>query len=265
MITAARSDTAKVVTGPPSVVIDTAWLEEFVRGCQTVAGAAIDQSPDHLLTLLCATVARVPPTATGLDVAVARDILGRTAGHIIRMARLEDNADVSRAFIRVTCTPITGSWQSELLTLTRVCRETLRGDRDDVHDRQRADESNWYVRETLGFIERRFREPGCVLNAAAAAVRLTPSHLSRTLSRQTGQGFVAHLRRRRVEEARRLLNESVLRIKEIATAIGYDSRRQFERDFKRLCRTTPTSLRERKSGLSYDGHVRLAPTDRHSE
>jgi hypothetical protein len=102
------------------------WLTDVIRDCQSLAGAAIDRSPEQLLTLFSTAVARVPADAIGLDVTVARDVLGRTAGRIIRIAHLEESGDVSRAFIRAACAPSTGPWQSELVALARVCGATLR-------------------------------------------------------------------------------------------------------------------------------------------
>jgi hypothetical protein len=105
------------------------WLTDVIRECQVIAGAAIDQSPARLLTLFSEAVLRVPEQASGLSLTIARDVLTRTAGQIIRNARLEESADVSRAFIRVMCAPGAGLWQSELLALVEIAVTTLREER----------------------------------------------------------------------------------------------------------------------------------------
>lgn len=225
------------------------WLTDVIRECQVIAGAAIDQSPERLLILFSEAVRRLPGQASGPSLTIARDVLTRTAGQIIRNARLEESADVSRAFVRVMCTPGTGLWQSELLALVEIAATTLREQHAPDRRSNNTDERSWYVRETLAFIDSTFHDPGCVLSAAASSLRLTASHLSRILTRETGEGFVAHLRRRRVKEGSRLLEASDLRIKEIAIEVGYTNRRQFERDFKRLSGTTPNSLRESRRAL----------------
>ena len=233
--------------GPPALEHPSAaatWLTDVVRQCQVIAGAAIDQSPEQLLALFSTAIRRVPADASGLDATLARDVLLRTVGRIIRTVHLDENADISRAFIETSCIPSTGAWQSALLAITQTCTTPLRPAHEGVRESSTSSEENRYVRETLIFIEHRFRDPRCDLKAAAASVRLTASHVSRILRRETGEGFVSHLRRRRAQEARRLLNASSFSIKEIAAAVGYQSRRQFERDFRRLWRLTPASLRE---------------------
>ena len=102
------------------------WLTDVIRECQVIAGEAIDQSPERLLTLFSEAVRLVPGQDSVLSLTIARDVLTRTAGQIIRNARLEESADVSRAFIRVMCAPGTGLWQSELLALVEIAATTLR-------------------------------------------------------------------------------------------------------------------------------------------
>lgn len=219
-----------------------AWLTTLIRECQAMAGAALERSPVLLLAQLEATLTRVPRDASGLEDSIARRVLSQTIGHVIQLARLEDMPEVGRAFISVASAATAGRWLSEFTALVYVCATSLQSSAPPgCHT---CDARNWRVDRALAFIDRHFAEPTCGLGAAAARLDLTPAHLSRILTRHTGEGFVAHLRRRRVREARRLLRDSPLRVKEIATAVGYDTRRQFERDFKRLCRATPTSLRK---------------------
>jgi len=226
------------------------WVRQVIDACQHLAGAATERYPGLLLSDLAATLETVPDAAAPVDVAVVRDVLGRTIGRIIRGARLENQGDVAQALVRVIETPATGPWRKEFSRLMEICAVALvrdagpSGDAGRPFREGRATRPNWYVRETLQFIDAHYGEPTCALSHVAAVVRLTPSHLSRILTRQTGEGFVAHLRRRRVVEAERLLRARALCIKEVATAVGYETSRQLERDVKRVWRVTPTSLRK---------------------
>jgi hypothetical protein len=129
----ASDDTAPRLASSPreaaavdqSASADT-WLTDVIRECQVIAGAAIDQSPERLLTVFSEAVRLVPGQDSVLSLTIARDVLARTAGQIIRNARLEESADVSRAFIRVMCAPGTGLWQSELLALVEIAVTALR-------------------------------------------------------------------------------------------------------------------------------------------
>jgi AraC-like DNA-binding protein len=227
-------------------------VRTVIDDCQHIAGRAADRDPALLLTDLCATLRTVPEVGTAIDVAVARDVLGRTLSHIIRAARLEHEAEIAAALIRVVEAPATGPWRVALATLLYICGAVL-----DARMRRAGppfDNENRYVRATLTFIDTDYRRSTCGLSGAAALVRLTPSHLSRILTRCTGEGFVAHLRRRRVVEAERLLLSGMLSIKEVATAVGYETSRQLERDVKRVCRVTPTSLRNRRAIVAANPH-----------
>ena len=99
------------------------------------------------------------------------------------------------------------------------------------------------ISKALRFIDGRYSDPRLSVQQAAAQCGLSVRHLAHAIKLQTGEGFVAHLRRRRVEAARRLLEQSVLSVKEIAGAVGYGSTRQFERDFKHAYRITPKAVR----------------------
>jgi AraC-like DNA-binding protein len=99
------------------------------------------------------------------------------------------------------------------------------------------------IAKALRFIEAHYDDRDLTLPLVADRAGLSCSYLAHTLKRQTGLGFVAHLRRHRVDAARRLLEETVLSVKEVAAATGYQTPRQLERDFKRLNGVVPTAIR----------------------
>ena len=99
------------------------------------------------------------------------------------------------------------------------------------------------VAKAVRYIEAHYEDPHLTLRQVAEQVGLSFTYLAHVLTLQTGDGFVAHLRRHRVAAARRLLEETVLSVKEIAGAIGYRTTRQLERDFKRLHGTVPRAVR----------------------
>jgi AraC-like DNA-binding protein len=59
----------------------------------------------------------------------------------------------------------------------------------------------------------------------------------------TGINFVDYIARTRTEKARELLENSNLRISEIAFAVGFQSLSQFNRVFKKLTRQSPSQSR----------------------
>jgi AraC-like DNA-binding protein/quercetin dioxygenase-like cupin family protein len=98
------------------------------------------------------------------------------------------------------------------------------------------------VGEVLEVIEQRFTEP-LRLDEVAAAVSISPRHLSRTVRRVTGSTVLGWLTERRMAEARRLLVESELPVEQVARRVGYADVRQFRRQFRRANGAPPARWR----------------------
>jgi AraC-like DNA-binding protein len=99
------------------------------------------------------------------------------------------------------------------------------------------------VERALGEIERHFTNPRFGLRAAAQRVALSDCRLTQLFKATTGRTFGSHLHHRRIAAARRLLNESALSIKEIASRVGYQSTTQLDRHFKRIAQRPPSAYR----------------------
>jgi len=77
----------------------------------------------------------------------------------------------------------------------------------------------------------------------ARSLRVSPSYLSRLVVTQTGITFNRHLQAAKMGESARLLDESDLSVKEIASATGYEHVPSFDRQFRRYFRITPSEFR----------------------
>jgi AraC-like DNA-binding protein len=66
----------------------------------------------------------------------------------------------------------------------------------------------------------------------AKAANISGNHLSEKFKRVTGVNFVEYIARTRFEKALGLLQDSNLRVSEIAFAVGFQSLSQFNRVFK---------------------------------
>lgn len=84
------------------------------------------------------------------------------------------------------------------------------------------------------------------LTDVAALVHLNPSYLSQLFKQQTGGKFVDYVIEMRMEEAKRLLIKTALRVSEIAERLGYSDVAYFSNTFKKLTGSSP--LEYRKSG-----------------
>lgn len=81
------------------------------------------------------------------------------------------------------------------------------------------------------------------LTKVAKFVNVSANHLSEKFKHVTGVNFVDYVARARTDKARGLLQNSTLRISEIAFAVGFQSLSQFNRVFKKLTRQSPTQFR----------------------
>jgi len=85
------------------------------------------------------------------------------------------------------------------------------------------------------------------LRKVAKLVNISPNHLSDKFKEVTGVNFVDYIARTRTEKARELLNNSSLRISEIAFAVGFQSLSQFNRVFKKLTGKSPSAYRDARA------------------
>lgn len=103
------------------------------------------------------------------------------------------------------------------------------------------------IRQVQEFIEAHLAEE-ITLSRAARHVFMSPSYLSRLFREQTSEGFSEYVTRRKMEEARRLLEQGEVKIYEVAAAVGYADPAYFGRVFRRYFGMTPSEYRSRVSG-----------------
>ncbi|MDR1307675.1 MAG: helix-turn-helix domain-containing protein [Treponema sp.] len=101
------------------------------------------------------------------------------------------------------------------------------------------------IRRALRFIAAHYSEPVSLEDTAAYA-ELSPAHLSRLFSVETGSTFSSQLARYRITRACQELSEGKLSIKEIAGACGYSDANYFSRAFKKILGLSPTEWMEGK-------------------
>jgi two-component system, response regulator YesN len=81
----------------------------------------------------------------------------------------------------------------------------------------------------------------------AARIGLTPSAMRRLFKHETGMRFSDWLTERRLQRAARLLDESLLSVKEITHAVGYEHPSSFIRAFERRFMLSPGSYRVQRA------------------
>jgi len=79
----------------------------------------------------------------------------------------------------------------------------------------------------------------------ASVVNLSSSHLSYLFNAETGFSPGKYLAKLRMEKAAQLLETSLLSVKQIMAAVGYNSKANFSRRFKKRFGVTPSAYRKR--------------------
>lgn len=98
------------------------------------------------------------------------------------------------------------------------------------------------VAEAKSFVQARTSE-SLTMRHAAQHVNLSPFYFCKIFRKATGLTFTDYVARVRVEKAKRLLANPLLRMHEVADSAGFSSISQFNRVFRRYARTSPTAYR----------------------
>jgi AraC family transcriptional regulator len=106
---------------------------------------------------------------------------------------------------------------------------------------ERGARPSWLVR-AVDMLHARFRED-LSMAEIAAAVGVHPTHLARTFQQFYGFTMGEHLRRLRVEFARKELATTGRSLSEIALSAGFADQAHFSRVFKQLAGVTPGAFR----------------------
>jgi two-component system response regulator YesN len=94
-------------------------------------------------------------------------------------------------------------------------------------------------------IRERFADSSFSLEEAGSKVGVSRNHLSFEFSRETGETFTAYLCRTRIEEAKRLLAQTELKVYEVGERVGYPNVEHFSRTFKRIVGVSPARYKSR--------------------
>lgn len=102
------------------------------------------------------------------------------------------------------------------------------------------------IRKAIAYVKESYAQE-CRLTEVAAHVHLNASYFSVLFKKTTGESFTAFVTRYRMEKAMELLQNTDMRIFEIAGAIGFDEPNYFTNVFKQHYRRSPKECRKQES------------------
>src|SRR4051794_363773 len=82
------------------------------------------------------------------------------------------------------------------------------------------------------------------LKEAAESIHINPSYLSQLFKQQLNKKFVDYITELRINESKRLLQNTTLRMSEIAERVGYSDLAYFSNNFKRITGFSPSEFRK---------------------
>jgi AraC-like DNA-binding protein len=216
-------------------------LGSFIDHWQVVAGQMSALHPLKVKGELEALLSRIPRLETPTEQILARAVLSGVLSSLVSLPRVSKDHQLLRSVVRVftTISSPEPDWRAAYGQVTD--RYLILNDWE-MSSTQASDCSK--VERALQYLESSFADAQIALTRVADHVGLSPWHLARMLKRKTGHGFVAHLRRCRVEAAQRLLTgEPRSSLKEIAAAVGFREQGQLTHAFRQHCGMTPIAFR----------------------
>lgn len=113
---------------------------------------------------------------------------------------------------------------------------------DSIHNLQNG-EQNRFIQSIYEYIDKNFQNPIGLTNVSEYVSR-NPSYVSRLIKQCTGKNFSQILLNRRVEEAKKLLRTTSLKVNQIAEQVGYPNIQYFNRVFSGQVNMSPGEYRK---------------------
>lgn len=149
---------------------------------------------------------------------------------------IKSEEEVLRKLSHIYRYPSASALLSELLAFLDTFVETINNQFNDYKNRQK-------IQQAIQFILENFDKD---LNMAVVSnhISMNYSLFSSVFKQYTGSNFVNYLKELRMQEAKRLLEETELRVNEISQKIGYENEKHFMKIFKSVCGVSPTEYRK---------------------
>ena len=105
-----------------------------------------------------------------------------------------------------------------------------------------GDKPQYLVRQAIEYINEYYNQK-IDLQTVADKLYVSTWHLCKVIKKQTGTNFVDLLNTARIDNAKKMLLESNMKIYEIAEAVGYTDTAYFSKIFKKVTQVTPNEYR----------------------
>ncbi|MDQ0920829.1 two-component system response regulator YesN [Paenibacillus sp. V4I5] len=109
---------------------------------------------------------------------------------------------------------------------------------------ERSDHNTQLLQEIVGLLDHNLGDPNLGLALIAERFRMTPQYISTFFKKNQGQNLLDYITHKRIQFAKRSMENKELTIAQIAQKVGYNNDVVFIRAFKKLEGITPGKYRE---------------------
>ncbi len=140
------------------------------------------------------------------------------------------------SFLQIYSYPCLEDLKDEIIGWLEQLCTTLNSHFDDYKNKQK-------IQQAISYIQENYDKD---LNMAVVSnhISMNYSLFSYVFKQYTGNNFVNYLKEIRMKEAKRLLEDSDMKIIDISQTIGYENEKHFMKTFKAVCGVSPTQYRK---------------------
>jgi len=113
----------------------------------------------------------------------------------------------------------------------------------NISEQARTAKDNSLVKKAVAYIDSHMISD-IKLEIVADEIGISPQYLSRFFKEKMGQNFIDFITEKKINQAKKLLENEELSIKEVALKLGYTEANYFGRIFKKITGLTPKQYRE---------------------
>jgi AraC-like DNA-binding protein len=171
---------------------------------------------------------------------------GTNHSQMIDEARIEGRPDLAKCFIRTVeeTQSRTRGWCSFLRSsVNEVLLGAMRHIDKHGNGLTAAENQKGMIEIAQAFIEENYAQP-LTLKEISRKVFLSPNYFSTLFAKTTGKTVFDYVQQVRLDEARRLLAETSLPVRQVARQTGYLNAAHFTRAFKQQASVTPREYRK---------------------
>lgn len=114
-----------------------------------------------------------------------------------------------------------------------------------ISTNKHSDSAESLIRQTVRYINANIFERPLTVGEVSRIYNISPEHFSRSFKKETGVTPVRYMNELRIAEAKRLLAENSMSVKEISAKLFYTEPFYFSKQFKKIAGSSPSEYRER--------------------